>query len=284
MERASWCVDRPCRLVQYDDDTIFEACKKYLGWEPTTSTVNVPGYTVTITSYPTDCKKPEGSYVPESVPAYPTNTDDGYNSEPYPVGTAEPYSTTDQYDTTTTGYAEYPTETPEYEPAPYSTGYPVYPTETPVYPTAAPVYPSETSEYQPAPYATAPAYQDDQPNYEPSPAPYPGDDSSYGDDGSGSGQYNDGSDDGQYNDSPAPYNNDNTDDPAHSDDRLPGEDDFDTNYTGPDGPLPWDDVDQTSELADAIDAGGYDYAAQELGLDDAPWNALPVDFPQESGS
>ncbi|KAJ4381500.1 hypothetical protein N0V86_002860 [Didymella sp. IMI 355093] len=300
-ERASWCVDRPCRLVQYDDDTIFEACKKYLGWEPTTSTVNVPGYTVTVTSYPTDCKKPESSYVPESVSAYPTSTDDGYNSEPYPIETAEPYSTADQYDTTTTGYPEYPTETPEYEPAPYSTTdqYDTTTTEYPEYPTETPVYPTESSEYEPAPYATAPAsyqddqpnyepspyptatasYQDDQPNYEPSPTPYPGDDSSYGDDGS-----DDGSDDGQYNDGTAPWDNDNTDDPQHSDDKQPGENDFDTNYTGPDGPLPWDDADQTTELADAIDAGGYDYAASKLGLTDAPWNALPADYPQPSDS
>lgn len=34
-ERAAWCVDRPCRLVQYDDDTIVEACKNYLGYGET---------------------------------------------------------------------------------------------------------------------------------------------------------------------------------------------------------------------------------------------------------
>jgi hypothetical protein len=229
-ERASWCVDKPCRLVQYDDDTIFEACKKYLGWEPTTSTVNVPGYTVTVTSYPTDCKKDDG-YKSEPVPAYPTDKDEDYKPEPYP---------------TTSEYASYPTETPEYEPEPYPTTseYPEYPTETP--------------EYAPEPYPTAPA-------------PYPEDEPSY----------NDGSDDGQYNDGTAPSYNDNTDDYEHSDDKQPWENDFDTNYSGPDGPLPWDDVDQTSELADAIDAGGYDSATQELGLDDAPWNALPADYPQK---
>jgi hypothetical protein len=31
-KRTSWCVDKPCRLVQYDDNTIVEACKRYLGW------------------------------------------------------------------------------------------------------------------------------------------------------------------------------------------------------------------------------------------------------------
>jgi hypothetical protein len=73
-QRASWCDDRPCRLVRYDDDTISEACKKYLGWAPSASTVSVPGYTVTITSYPTDCKK----------------KDDGYKSEPAPTEAPEP--------------------------------------------------------------------------------------------------------------------------------------------------------------------------------------------------
>lgn len=94
-QRASWCDDKPCRLVQYDDDTIFEACKKYLGWGPSASAVSVPGYTVTITSYPTDCKK----------------KDDGYKPEPAPTET----------------YDSYPTETPkeEYEPA--------YPEDQPSY-------------------------------------------------------------------------------------------------------------------------------------------------------
>ncbi|KAG9202787.1 hypothetical protein G6514_004041 [Epicoccum nigrum] len=164
-QRASWCDDRPCRLVQYDDDTIFEACKKYLGWASSASTVSVPGYTVTITSYPTDCKK----------------KDDSYKPEPVPTETHEPYPT------------EYP-----------------------------------GNEYK-------------------------------------------------------PWDDTNTDDSQQSDDLQPWENAFDTNYDGPDSPKPWDDVDATSELADAIDASGYDDATAELGLDDAPWNALPVDF-QNSGA
>ncbi|KAJ8113193.1 hypothetical protein OPT61_g4616 [Boeremia exigua] len=67
--RAAWCVDRPCRLVPYDDYTIVEACKRYLNWKPYTSTVYEPGYTVTVPSYPTECKK----------------KDDGYKADPYPT-------------------------------------------------------------------------------------------------------------------------------------------------------------------------------------------------------
>jgi hypothetical protein len=33
-KRVPWCIDRPCRLVQYDDNTIVEACKRYLGLDP----------------------------------------------------------------------------------------------------------------------------------------------------------------------------------------------------------------------------------------------------------
>lgn len=157
-QRASWCDDKPCRLVQYDDDIILEACKKYLGWGPSASTVSVPGYTVTITSYPTDCKK----------------KDDGYKPAPAP------------------------TETPE-------------------------------GEYEPA-------YPEDEPAY----------------------------------DAPAPWEDTGADDAQHSDDLQPWENAFDNNYDGPDGPKPWDDVDATSELASAIEAGGYDAAAAQLGLDDDP--------------
>ena len=157
-QRASWCDDKPCRLVQYDDDTILEACKKYLGWGPSASTVSVPGYTVTITSYPTDCKK----------------KDDGYKPAPAP------------------------TETPE-------------------------------GEYEPA-------YPEDEPAY----------------------------------DAPAPWEDTGADDAQHSDDLQPWENAFDNNYDGPDGPKPWDDVGATSELASAIEAGGYDAAAAQLGLDDDP--------------
>ena len=173
-QRASWCDDKPCRLVQYDDDTILEACKNYLGWGPSASTVSVPGYTVTITSYPTDCKK----------------KDDGYKLAPAPTET----------------YESYPTETPE-------------------------------DEYEPA-------YPEDQPSYD---------------------------------EGPAPWEDTNTDDAQHSDDLQPWENAFDNNYDGPDGPKPWDDVDATSELADAIDGGGYDAAAAQLGLEDAPW--AKRDFP-----
>ena len=241
-DRASWCDDRPCRLVQYDDDTIVEACKKYLGWEPTTSTVNVPGYTVVVTSYPTDCQKKDNGYKPDPVPAYPTDT-----PEPYP--TEEP---------------DYPTETPDY---------PEYPTETDYAP-----YPTETPEYEPEPYPES--YPTD------APAPYAPDDGSSYDDGSyDDGSYDDGSyDDGSYDDGSAPSEDDGTDDYQQSDDNQAGQNDFDNNYSGPDGPLPWDDADQTQELADAIDAGGYDQATQELGLDDAAWNALPGDSAADSGS
>ncbi|KAH6632950.1 hypothetical protein C7974DRAFT_423398 [Boeremia exigua] len=166
--RASWCVDRPCRLVQYDDDTIVEACKKYLPLEPQTKTVNVPGYTVTITSYPTDCKKPDPYPVEEEYEPYEPEP---YKPEPEPE------------------YPEYPPETPEYEPE--------YPEES---------YPEEDYEEKPA---------------------------------------------------------GNT---------------FDNNYSGPDGPKPWDDNEQTSELADAIEQGGYDDALEKVGLDDAEWNAIPSDY------
>lgn len=91
-QRASWCDDMPCRLVQYDDDTISEACKKYLGWAPSASTVSVPGYTVTITSYPTDCKK----------------KDDGYKAEPAPTEAPE-----NEYEPT------YPEDQPSYDDGSY---------------------------------------------------------------------------------------------------------------------------------------------------------------------
>ena len=172
-ERASWCVDRPCRLVQYDDGTIVEACKKYLDWEPHTSTVNVPGYTVTITSHSTDCKQ----------------KDEGYQSEPYLNEIAEPY----------------PTEIPDY-----------------------PEFSPETLNPELEPYPPAPApYSEDQPEY------------------------------------------DGIDDYQDSDLEQPGKDAFD-DYSSPDGPNPWDDVDQTSELAAAIEAGGYNDAVEMLGLDGAP--------------
>ena len=283
-DRASWCDDRPCRLVQYDDDTIVEACKKYLGWEPTTSTVNVPGYTVVVTSYPTDCQKKDNGYKPDPVPAYPTDT-----PEPYP--TEEPDYPTETPDypeyPTETDYAPYPAETPEPYPAdtpePYPTEEPDYPTETPDYPeypteTDYAPYPTETPEYEPEPYPES--YPTD------APAPYAPDDGSSYDDGSyDDGSYDDGSyDDGSYDDGSAPSEDDGTDDYQQSDDNQAGQNDFDNNYSGPDGPLPWDDADQTQELADAIDAGGYDQATQELGLDDAAWNALPGDSADDSGS
>lgn len=212
--------------MQYDDNTIFEACKKYLGWAPVTKTVNVPGYTVTETSYPTDCKKKDDGYKPDPVPVYPPEKEDGYVADPYPT---EPPK--DSYPTEAPEYPEYPTETPEYQP---------YPDEEPDYQS----YPTEA------------------------PASYPENDGSY-DNGPGY-------DDGSYNDDSAPWGSDGNYD-------SPGSSSFDNNYSGPDGPKPWDDADQTQELADAIDAGGYDMATNELGLDDAPWNAQPADYPDNSG-
>ncbi|KAJ4983809.1 hypothetical protein SVAN01_10672 [Stagonosporopsis vannaccii] len=225
-QRATWCIDRPCRLVQYDDETIFEACKKYLGWKPETKTKWIPGYTVTVTSYPTDCKK----------------HDDGYKPDPYP--TKEEYKPD-----------PYPTKQEEYKPEyPAETAYPEkeYPEKE---------YPDHDSKPYPAPYPeNEPAYDE---HY----------DDSYD-------EHYDDSYDKHYEDGYG--GSDHHDDDYYEDDsdyKQPWENDFDNNYSGPDGPKPWDDNQQTSELADAIEAGGYDHATEESGLDDAPWNALPADYP-----
>jgi hypothetical protein len=72
--RAEWCVDKPCRLAQYSDDVIAEACKQYgaEGGYPVGKVTTVTEYgpateTVTpttcdATEYPESTEKSKGGY------------------------------------------------------------------------------------------------------------------------------------------------------------------------------------------------------------------------------
>ncbi|KAI8935112.1 hypothetical protein NX059_007707 [Plenodomus lindquistii] len=105
--RDTFCPDYdvPCRLVQYDDATIAEACTKYLGQSAVTATitshVHAPAVTVTAKECGTpgyEAKPKDDGYAakPEDD-GYDTKPADGYDTKPTPDYDTKP---TDDYDST----------------------------------------------------------------------------------------------------------------------------------------------------------------------------------------